>query len=86
MMGKNIFQTLVDKGVLTCIMFISCWKAIGSPKLDMFATLLKAFDGNMFQPHGIITTLPIELGGKTIFVVINIVNAPLEYNFLLKRT
>jgi hypothetical protein len=54
-------------------MFISCWNSLGSPKLNTSTTLLKSFDGNMFQPHGIITALPIELGGKTIFVDVEIV-------------
>jgi hypothetical protein len=68
-MGKNIYQMVVDEGALTCIMSISCWKSLGSPNIDTSATLLKLFDGHMFQPHGIITALPIELGGKTISVV-----------------
>jgi len=31
--NKNISQTVVDGGALTCIMFFTCWKAIGSPTL-----------------------------------------------------
>jgi len=67
-------------------MSISCWKSLESPKLDMFATLLKSFDVHMFQPYGIITALLIELGGNTVSVVIEVVDAPLEYNLLLMRT
>jgi hypothetical protein len=67
-MGKNIFRTIIDEGASTCIMSISCWKSLGSPKLDTSATLLKSFDGHMFQPHGIITTLPIELGGNIVSI------------------
>jgi hypothetical protein len=77
---------MVDEGASTCIMSISCWKALGSPKLDTSATLLKAFDGHMFHPHGIITTLPIELGGKIVSVVVEVIDAPLEYNLLLRCT
>jgi hypothetical protein len=40
----------------------------------------------MFQPHGIITALPIVLGGNTIFVTIEVINAALEYNLLLRCT
>jgi hypothetical protein len=40
----------------------------------------------MFHPHGIITTLPVRLGGKTIYVAVEIIDAPLEYNFLLRCT
>jgi hypothetical protein len=67
-------------------MSMSCWKVIGSPNLDPSNTMLKAFDGHMFWPHGILTTFPIELGGKTISVEVEVVNAPLEYNLLLGRT
>jgi hypothetical protein len=57
-----------------------------SPKIDPSNTMLKEFDGHMFQPHGIITTFPIELGGKTIFVEVEVVDSPLEYNLLLGHT
>jgi hypothetical protein len=86
MMGKNIFQTIVHEGVSTCIMSISGWKSLGSPKIYTSFTLLKSFDGHVFQPHGIITTLPIELGCKTISVSMEVINAPLEYNMLLEHT
>jgi len=75
-----------DEGASTCIMSIYCWKYIGSPKLDMSKTLLKAFDGHMFQIHGIIIALPIDLGGKIVSMAIEFVNAPLEDNKLLERT
>jgi len=32
--GKTIHQTFIDEGASTCIMSISCWKAIGSPYLN----------------------------------------------------
>jgi hypothetical protein len=77
---------MVDEGVSTCIMSISCWKAIGSSKLDTSATLLKSFNGNMFYPHGIIIALPVELGGKTISIVVEVFDAPIDYNLLLRHT
>jgi hypothetical protein len=77
---------MVDEGASTCIMSISCWKALGSPKLNTSATLLKEFNRHMFQTHGIITTLPIELGGKTIYVDVEVFDAPLWYNLLLGCT
>jgi hypothetical protein len=75
---KNIYETLVDEGASTCIMSIYSQKALGSTKLNTFATLLKEFDGHMFQLHGIIITLTIELGGKTVSIDVEVVNAPLE--------
>jgi len=38
------------------------------------------------MPHGIITAFPIELGGKTLFVEVELVNSSLDYNFLLGGT
>lgn len=32
--GKTIHRTVIDEGVSTCIMSLSCWKAIGSPPLN----------------------------------------------------
>ena len=64
---------------------LSCWKAIGSPKLVTSPTTLKAFDGSIFHPHGIISSLAVDLGGKTISIEVEIVDAPLDYNLLLGR-
>ena len=47
-------------------------------------TVLKAFDGHLFTPHGILAAFPIELGGKTVIVEVEVVNAPLNYNLLLR--
>ena len=46
-------------------------------------TILKAFDGHLFTPHGILIAFPIELGGKTVTVEVEVVNAPLDCNLLL---
>ena len=64
----------------------SCWKALGSPTLAALHTVLKAFHGHLFTPHGILTAFPIELGGKTVTVEVEVVNAPLDYNLLLGRS
>jgi hypothetical protein len=77
---------MVDEGASICIMYIYCWKALVSPNLNMSVTLFKSFDGHMFHPNGILIALPIELGGKTIFVNVEVVHAPLEYNMLLECT
>ena len=44
---------------------------------------LKAFDRWGFQPHGFISALAVELGGKIISIQVEVVDAPLEYNLLL---
>ena len=74
----------MDEGATTCIMSYSCWQALGSPTLAASQTVLKAFDGHLFTPHGILTAFPIELGGKTVTVEVEVVNAPLDYNLLLR--
>ena len=47
------------------------------------ATMLTAFDGRSFRLHGILPSLKVCLGGKTIAIEIKVVDAPLEYNLLL---
>ena len=46
---------------------------------------LKAFDGQAFQPHCLILALTVELGGKTVSIQVEVVDAPLDYNLLLGR-
>ena len=67
-------------------MSFTCWQALGSPTLAASQNVLKAFDGHVFSPHGILTTFTIDLGGKTIIVEVEVVNAPLDYNLLLGRS
>ena len=85
-LGKQVHRTVLDEGATTCIMSFTCWQALGSPTLAALQTVLKAFDGHVFSPHGILTTFPIELGGKTVTVEVEVVNAPLDYNLLLGRS
>jgi hypothetical protein len=56
---RNIFRMVVDKGASTCIMSLACWKAIGQLALSPSPTLLTAFDGHSFRPHGIIPSSPM---------------------------
>ena len=49
-------------------------------------TVLKAFDRHLFTPHGILAAFPIKLGGKTVTIEVEVVNAPLDYNLLLGRS
>jgi hypothetical protein len=56
------------------------------PALSPSPTLLTAFDGHSFRPHGIIPYFPVQLGGKTMCVEVEVVDAPLDYNLLLGRS
>jgi hypothetical protein len=80
---QNILCMVVDEGASTCVMSLACWKAIGQPVLYPSPTLLTAFDGHSFRPHGIIPSFPVQLGGKTMCVEVEVVNASLDYNLLL---
>ena len=83
--GKKVFRTVLDEGASTLVLSPSCWKAIGSPELINSPTTLKAFDGQGFQPHGLIPTLSVELGGKVVSIQVEVVDTPLDYNRLLGR-
>ena len=74
--GSSILRTTVDEGTSTCVMSINCWRGLRSPTLIPSPMVLKAFDGCTFQPHGIIPTFSIELGGKTIELEVEVVYVP----------
>jgi hypothetical protein len=67
-------------------MSFSCWKAIGSPSLNESQNTLKAFNGSVFKPYGVLPSLPITLEGKTFQVKVEVFDAPLDYNLLLGRS
>jgi hypothetical protein len=77
---------VVDEGTSTCVMSLACWKAISQPILSPSPTLLTSFDTHSFKPHGIIPSFPMQLGGKTVCVKFEVVDAPLDYNLLLGRS
>jgi hypothetical protein len=83
---RNIFRTVVDEGTSTCIMSLACWKAIGQPALSLSPTLRTTFGGRSFRPHGIIPYFPMQLEGKIVYVEVEVVDAPLDYNLLLGRS
>ena len=85
MIGKKVHYTILDEGASTYAMSISCWRAIGSPKINRSPMTLKALDGRVFQPYGLLSSLLIELGGKSVSIHVEVVEAPLDYNLLLGR-
>ena len=84
--GKTIGREVIDEGASTCVMSLSCWKALGSPELVSSNTLLTAFDGRSFRPHGILPAFEIKLAGKVVSVEVEVIDAPLDYNLLLGRS
>jgi hypothetical protein len=83
---RIFFCTVVDEGTSTCVMSLACWKTIIQPIFSLSPTLLTAFDGHSFRPHGIIPSFSVQLGGKTVCVEVEVVNAPLDYNLLFERS
>ena len=47
--------------------------------------MLTAFDGRSLRSHSIVPSLKVHLGGKTVTIEVEVVDAPLEYNLLLGR-
>ena len=84
--GKTIGREVVDEGASTCVMSLSCWKALGSPELVPLNTLLTAFEGRSFRPHGILPDFEIKLAGKAVSVEVEVIDATLDYNLLLGRS
>jgi hypothetical protein len=61
------------------------WQKIGSPELVPSTITLRAYDGRPTSPTGLCQNVPIELGGKTILIDIEVIDAQLDYNILFGR-
>ena len=46
-------------------------------------TSLQAFNGHNFVPKGVIPNFSIELRGENVYVDVEVLDAPLDYNLLL---
>jgi hypothetical protein len=77
---------VVDEGASTCAMSLACWNTIVQPVLSLSPTFLTTLDGRSFIPHGIIPSFPVQLGGKTMCVEFEVIDAPFDYNLLLGRS
>ena len=53
--------------------------------MQLSTTMLRAYDGHPTRSQGILLYVPISLGGKTVLIDIEVVNAQLDYNLLLGR-
>ena len=81
-LNKTVKCIVIDEGAATSVMSLSCWKGLGSPELSQSATMLTTFDGRSFWLHRIIPSLKFQLGGKTVAIDVEVVDAPLYYNIL----
>jgi hypothetical protein len=84
--NRNIFHTIVDVGTSTCVMLLACWKANGHPDFSLSHMFLMMFDGQSFRRNGIIPSFPVQLGGRTVCIEVEVVDAPLDYNLFLGRS
>ena len=82
-LNNTIKCTFIDEGVVASVMSLTCWKGLGSPMLSKSMTMLIAFNGCSFWLHGVLPSLQVELGGKTVLIEVEVVDAPLDYNILL---
>ena len=77
---------IVDKGASTCVMSTLVWQKLGSQILKPSSTTLWDYDGHPTKSQGILPHVPITLPRKTVLVDIEVVNAQLHYNLLLRRS
>jgi hypothetical protein len=75
----------VDEGASASILSSLVWKVLGSPELVSASHELLDFDRRPSEYLGILSQLPILLGGKTVLVDFIMVQGPLDFNMLLKR-
>jgi hypothetical protein len=67
-------------------MYKVVWQKLSSPELVPPAITLRAYDGQPSSSEGVFQNFLIELGGKTILIDIEVINAPLDYNILFGRS
>ena len=80
-LNNTIKCTMIDEGTTDFVMPLSCWKGMGSPMLSKSGNMLTFFGGRSFWPHSILPSLEVQLGGKTIAIEVEVVDASLDYNF-----
>jgi hypothetical protein len=79
----TVHRCIIYEGASTCIMSKTVWQKLGSPELIPFAITLRAYDGRPSSPEGLFQNVPVELGGKTILIDIEVIDAQIDYNILL---
>ena len=54
---NTIKHTFVDEGSATSMMYLDCWKGLGSSMLSKYMTILASFDGPSIRLHHVISRL-----------------------------
>jgi hypothetical protein len=79
--GKNIHHTVLNEESSTRVMYLSCWRDIGSLDLNLYPTTLKKFYGCGFQPYGLLKYFIVELRGSFVSNIdIKVVDMHMDYN------
>jgi hypothetical protein len=81
--STNIYRCIVDEGASASILSSSVWKDLESPYLVSSSHELLAFDRRPSEYLGVISQLPISLGGKIVLVDVIVVQGSLDFNMLL---
>jgi hypothetical protein len=81
-----VHRCIIDEGTSTCIMSKSVWNKLGSPELIPSSITLRSYDRRSSSPEGLFQNVPIELGGKTILIDIEVIDVPLDYNILFSHS
>ena len=63
-LGITVKCTVIDKGAVASVIYLSYWKGLDSLELSKSATMLTAFDGRSFRLHDILPSLKVRLGGR----------------------
>jgi hypothetical protein len=80
-----VHRCIIDEGESTCIMSKTVWKKLGSPDIVPSTITLRSYDGQPSSPEGLFQNVPVELRGKKIFIDIEVIDAPIDYNILFGR-
>ena len=59
-LNNTIMNTVIDEGVAASVMYLACWKGLGSPTLSKFVNMLTYFDGILFWLHGMLPSLEVQ--------------------------
>jgi hypothetical protein len=83
--GQVVPQTLIDEGSYVSILSSIAWQALGYPQLVLVTQTLFTFNRRTSHPLGILPYFLINLGGKTFFIDVMVVQDPLDFDLLLGR-
>jgi hypothetical protein len=82
----TVHHCIIDDGASACIMSKTIWKKLDFPELIPSTITFIPYDGRPSSLEGLFQNIPVELGGKTILIDIEFIDAPLDQNILLSRS